>query len=230
MTNNHTKRPYILASEATDVEHSCCYKNMKEPFHSAEMLELINTIVTTSQGLNFACEYGPIEKESKPYLRSDFDEEWKTKMKETGWESLNPDVFKIPGTGGINPDALLKRNNLRTVIEIEKTKQETIWFDFMKIFAAIKNKISDFGIVIVPKNTMHDDNLFEEARKYLWYLAEFAGVEQALLSKLAIIGYTQIAYIFEDYPDMKKFKELGPCSKKAMKFIKEQYNLINSKR
>ncbi|MBI5491884.1 MAG: hypothetical protein HY893_03000 [Deltaproteobacteria bacterium] len=223
--NSNFKKQYVFCSIAIDVEHSCCHKNMKEPNHSPEMLECIDDIKTTINELVFCCYYGPEPgSEKRPYLRSDFDEEWKTKMKDAGWENLNPADFRIPETGGINPDALLKRNDLVAVIEIEKTKQETIWFDFMKIFAAIKHKKADFGVVIVPKNNVHDKDHFKEARKYLWYLSEFAGVEQNLLSRVAIIGYTQTALI-EESPEKKNLKQYLH-SKKFIKFVKDQFALL----
>jgi hypothetical protein len=53
--------------------------------------------------------------------------------------------------------------------------------------------IADFGLLLVPRNYAHKTgtwDLFRKAQYYRTCLLRFAKVEQNLLSKIAIIGYT----------------------------------------
>jgi len=87
---------------------------------------------------------------------------------------------------------------MTTVIEIAKSNKKTIWFDLIKILMVIGQNIGHFGLLVVPRNYAHKIgvwDLFREARYYKWCLAQFAKVDSCLLSKIAIIGYTQEARI-----------------------------------
>jgi hypothetical protein len=88
----------------------------------------------------------------------------------------------------------LINNNIRVAIEIEKANEKTIWIDYMKILKVLRDKIADFGVLIVPRNYPHSRGvwkLFDRAREYRSYLLECAGVDVNLFAKIAIIGYTQ---------------------------------------
>ena len=98
----------------------------------------------------------------------------------------------------IKPDGILSKGNTTFTVEIEKSNKKTIWFDFMKLMLLIGRQIADYGILVVPRNYAHKNGvweLFSEARYYRYCLSKFAKVDSELLSKIAIIGYTQESYI-----------------------------------
>ncbi len=78
-------------------------------------------------------------------------------------------------------------------------------------------KVADYGLLLVPRNYAHGNgvwDLFKEARYYRWCLTKFAGVNPDLLSRLAIVGYTQEAFICDkwvkiDTAIIKRIKEMA---------------------
>ena len=120
-------------------------------------------------------------------------------MQEIGWESeSNSKVKSLKDIQNVKPDAILNKNNTSVTIEIEKSNKKTIWFDFMKLMLLIGKEVAGYGILIVPRNYAHKNgvwDLFFEARYYRYCLSKFAKVDSELLSKIAIVGYTQESYI-----------------------------------
>ena len=105
-------------------------------------------------------------------------------------------------TPSIQPDGLLTKDNMTVAIEIEKSNKKTIWFDIIKIMMLVQQRAADFGLLMVPRNYAYrlgEWDLFKEARFYRWCLLRFAKVGPDLLSKLAILGYTQEVRIVSNW-------------------------------
>jgi hypothetical protein len=88
----------------------------------------------------------------------------------------------------------LSKDNLIVGVEIEKTSEKTIWFDLIKLMMLVEISVAKFGVLVVPRNYAHKISvwdLFEKARYYKWCLEKYAKVKHNLLSKIAIVGYTQ---------------------------------------
>jgi hypothetical protein len=137
-------------------------------------------------------------------INSHFDPIWMEKVGTAGWKKTDlSNIRKLHDISNIDipniqPDYFLTQGNVTAIIEIEKSNEKTIWFDFMKILMLVGPGIVDFGLLLVPRNYAHKTgvwNLFEKARYYRSCLLRFAKVDQNLLSKIAIIGYRQEANI-----------------------------------
>lgn len=165
--------PFKFECRALEVEHSCSHEEEKEPDHPTHLKTCINRVIGATEGMHFK---GIIKSSSNSHqIDLDFDSMWIEKMKSNGWRNTKPSKDE-------------------EIFEIEKSNKKTIWFDFIKILIFIGENKADFGILIVPKNYARKLgvwNLFDEARFYRYCLARFAKVDFNLLSKIAIIGYTQ---------------------------------------
>lgn len=182
---------------AVNIEHSCRHGDEKEPQHPRELFRCVNKIVKATEGILF---YSIIKSSKNSYqIEFDFDSSWINAVNAMGWKSKTLRILgNLKSIPNIRPDAILSKDNVTVVIEIEKTNKKTIWFDLIKIMMLIGQGMADFGILVVPRNYAHRRgvwNLFKEARYYRCCLARYAKVERDLLSKIAIIGYTQEAYI-----------------------------------
>lgn len=189
--------PFQFRFRALDIEHSCRHRNEKEPYHPPKLLKCVESIVEATQGMLF---HGIIESAANNFqINFDFDSSWIKAMNATGLKSESlRNLGNLQEIPNIQPDAILSKDNVTVAVEIEKTNKKTIWFDLIKIMLLIGQGVADFGILVVPRNYAHKIgvwNLFSEARYYRWCLAEYAKVGHNLLSKIAIIGYTQEAYI-----------------------------------
>lgn len=189
--------PFEFKCRATNVEHSCRYADEEEPYHLPKLSKCVANIVGAMQGMLFQ---GIIKSPVNSYQIdiSTFDSEWIKKAATVGWKLRSlPNLRELSEIPNIRPDALLTQGNVNTAVEIEKSNEKTIWFDFIKLLMLIEQGIANFGILVVPRNYAFRTgtwNLFDEARYYRWCLARFAKVDPSLLSKLAILGYTQEVY------------------------------------
>lgn len=182
--------PFQFKCRAVDIEQesSDC---------PSELQEYIANIIKQTQGMQFI---GKINSSKNSYqITSNFDQVWIKALNENGWEHppINPkNIGEIPD---IKPDAILSKNSVIIIVEIEKTNKKTIWFDLIKMMMHIGGDIVNFGILVVPRNYAHKYDppwdLFIEAVNYKSYLLKYAKVENNLLSKISIIGYTQESYI-----------------------------------
>lgn len=189
--------PFEFKCRAVDIEHSCRHGHEKEPHHPHELLKCIKSIVEATQGMPF---HGIIKTPKNNYqVDSDFDLSWISAVKFADWKSEPPkNLRKFQTIPNIKPDAILSKDNLIVSVEIEKANKKTMWFDLIKIMMLIGQDVANFGILVVPRNYAHKVgvwDLFKEARYYRWCLEEYAKVEHNLMSKIAIIGYIQEAYI-----------------------------------
>lgn len=192
--------PFQFRCRAVDIEHSCRHGNEKEPDHPLELLKCVEGIVEAIQGQEMLF-HGTIKTAANNYqINFDFDSSWINAVNALGWKKSEPiynlgNLQRIPN---IQPDAILSKDNVTVIVEIEKSNKKTIWFDLIKIMMLIGQDVTDFGILVVPRNYAHKIgvwDLFSEARYYRWCLAQYAKVEHNLLSKIAIVGYTQEAHI-----------------------------------
>jgi len=189
--------PFQFKCRAIYIEHSCRYRNEKEPDHPPELYKCIASIVEATQGMLF---HGIIKSAANNYqIDVDFDYEWIKTVNTAGWKTKPLlDLRELRMIPNIQPDTLLTQDDITTVIEIEKSNKKTIWFDLIKILMIIGQNIAHFGLLVVPRNYAHKIgvwDLFSEARYYKWCFAQFAKVDSCLLSKIAILGYTQEAHI-----------------------------------
>jgi len=148
---------------------------------------------------------------------NDFDLRWIEAVGTAGWKrkpALN--LMELSDIPKVKPDAILTQASTNIAIEIEKSNEKTVWFDFIKLLMLIGEGMAHFGLLVVPKNYAFRSgkwNLFDEARYYRWCLARFAKADPILLSKVAIIGYKQEVCI------SGKWVELDST---AVRSIKEQ--------
>ena len=67
----------------------------------------------------------------------------------------------------------------------------------------IRGQVADYGLLFAPRNHVESDgikdlhiwDLFSEARFCRWCMAELAGADRDMLSRVAIVGYTQEAQL-----------------------------------
>lgn len=207
--------PFQFKCRAINIEHSCRHGDEEEPQHPPKLRECIAGVVKATQGMLF---HGIIKSPANSYqidVRA-FDSKWIETMEATGWKRKPLPNFKELNLPEIKPDALLTQDNVNVAIEIEKSNEKTVWFDFIKLLMLIGRDIAHFGLLVVPKNYAFRAgkwSLFNETRYYRWCLIRFAKVDPCLLSKIAIIGYTQEVYISGRWAELDKF---------AMRDIKEQ--------
>jgi len=204
--------PFKFECRAVNVEHCCRHRDEEEPPHPQELLECIRSIVEATQEIRF---HGKIKTRQNNYQvdYDDFDSSWINALKSQGW--IPQDLKKLQIKSKIKPDAVLSKNNLKVCVEIEKANKKTIWFDLMKIFMIVGEGVAEFGLLVVPRNHAHKIavwDLFKEARYYRWCLEQYAKVNDNLMSKVAIIGYTQKTQVSHkwvslDNSVMKEIKE-----------------------
>lgn len=189
--------PYSFQCRAVDIEHSCRHRNNREPTHPAKLVDLLKEVRNACETVKFN---GIIKSPSNSFqIDLDFDLCWINTIASIGWEpqslALLAELKDIPN---IVPDAILSKKNSAVAVEIEKSNKKTIWFDLIKLMMLINRDVVGFGLLVVPRNYAHGGgvwNLFNEARYYRYCLSRFARVDERLLSKIAIVGYTQEAYV-----------------------------------
>lgn len=200
---------------STDVQHCCADRKHRidvEPDHPPELLSCIADAIEAGEAMEF---YGMIKSPVNNYQTSlDFDNVWAGRMAQiTGWQDMPLRVLKakVPAelrdVSDINPDYLLIKNGTTVAVEIEKTNNKTIWFDIIKILMLIEQQVANVGLLLVPRNYAHrhgEWNLFNDARYYRSCLIRFAKVDPYLLSKLAIIGYTNEVLINNTWAKLDK--------------------------
>lgn len=196
--------PYTFKCRALNMEHSCRHKNETYPRHPPKLLKCIEDVIEATEAMSFK---GIIKSSKNNYqIDFDFDKCWIQAMNIVGWESQSAKkLTSLRDIPNIKPDGILENNNVIVTVEIEKSNKKTIWFDFMKLTLLIGRQIADYGILVVPRNYAHKNgiwDLFFEARYYRYCLAKFAKVDEELLSKIAIIGYTQESYGVKKWQQM----------------------------
>ena len=190
-------RPFQFKCRAKNVEHSCCHADDNEPRHPPRLSECVANIGEATQGMLFR---GVIKSHVNSYQIdiSNFDSKLVKKASAVGWkEKPLPNLRELGDIPNIKPDALLTQHGVDIAVEIEKSNEKTIWFDFIKLLMLIEKNVANFGLLVVPRNYAFRTgtwNLFDEARYYRWCLERFAKVDVTSLSKLAILGYTQEIY------------------------------------
>lgn len=209
-------RPFQFKCRAKNVEHSCRHADDNEPHHPPRLSECVANIVEATQGMLFR---GVIKSHVNSYQIdiSNFDSQLVKKASAVGWkEKPLPNLRELGDIPNIKPDALLTQHGVDSAVEIEKSNEKTIWFDFIKLLMLIEKNVADFGLLVVPRNYAFRTgawNLFDEARYYRWCLERFAKVDVASLSRLAILGYTQEVYTLSGWT---------PLNAAVLKTIKEQ--------
>lgn len=183
---------YKFQIQLTQIEHSCSYGNTTEPIHPLQLNLFLLTAQSTLNNMTFHGSIKALSNNSQIDY-SMLDTQFLKGMASHGWLDNLKHGVKL-GESNREVDAMLINNNIRVAIEIEKANEKTIWIDYMKILKVLRDKIADFGVLIVPRNYPHSRGvwkLFDRAREYRTYLLECAGVDVNLFAKIAIIGYTQ---------------------------------------
>jgi len=188
---------FNVQCRAVGIEHSCCHKNNKEPTHPAKLLGLLKEVTNACETMRFD---GMIKSVRNNFqIDFDFDSCWLRTMNSIGWEPQPFDMLQeLEDIPNIIPDGIISKGHSTIAIEIEKSNKKTIWFDLIKLMMLINQDVVDFGLLVVPRNYAHRLgvwNLFNEARYYRYCLSRFAKVDEQLLSKIAIVGYTQEARV-----------------------------------
>lgn len=210
---------------AIDIDHSCYPDEINEQIEYSEYFKnVLSAVIKILDNMSFD---GVIESEKNSYqMNINFDAIFFKKMRNTGWHSISTeDIWDSHKVSKMVPDAIMAKDNTTLVIEIEKSNKWTIWFDFMKIFR-INEDIANFGILIVPRNWPHSNgvyDLFKEARKYLWYINRYGKTEDKILSKIAIIGYTQEVYWNNKWQEWTKSIQIQ-IKEKAINELKKRRN------
>lgn len=183
---------YEFKMRASRVIHSCVVENMDEPIHPQKLIDFIQIIETAINNLQYNGIIKSLSNSSQ--ITVDFDECFVEALLAQGCGKQPMSILnKLKGIPNIRPDAMLTKDEANFCIEIEKTNKKTIWFDFIKFMMLIRAEVADFGVLLVPRNYAHAKgvwDLFKEARFYKHCLGQFAGVDEKLLSKIAIIGYS----------------------------------------
>lgn len=205
---------------AIDIEHSCRYKNDDEPEHDPSVLKSIVSIKESTELMLYG---GKIKSSANSYqIDLDFDPSWINCMTEAGWKAeQTQNLSNLKEIHDMQPDAILSKGGISLVIEIEKSNKGAIWFDFMKIMAVIGKGVADFGILVVPRNYAHGTGVwdnFEAARYYRLCLAEYAKADRNLLSRIAILGYTQEVQIDGKWVQLNK-DSMNKIKNKARAFF-----------
>lgn len=215
--------PFIFKCRAVNIEHSCFDNKPKEAGHPNELLKFIDTMIVSTEELLFPCIIS--SKANNYQIDVKLDSNWIDKIEKAGWRKININLKDLKNIPNILPDAFLNCNGVTVVIEIEKSNKKTIWFDFIKLLMLIRQNVSKFGILIVPRNYAHAKgvwDLFREARFYRRCLSEFAGVDESFLSKIAIIGYTQEACISDNMPQVDTSSKFVRLDDRVIRYIKKQ--------
>lgn len=209
---------------AIQLQHSCAYKEEIEPIHPSRFLSIVEDVIKAVEGMQFT---GTIASAANNYqINTDFDKAWIARMtKGVDWQrAVLPALGKLGEIPSIQPDGFLTKDSMTVAIEIEKSNKKTIWFDIIKILIFVGQGIADFGLLLVPRNYAHklgEWDLFEEARFYRWCLIRFAEVKPELLSRLAIIGYTQEAHVAGNWMRLDS-ASLIDIKKQAREYISNQ--------
>ena len=138
--------PFEFKCRATNAGHSCRYADEEEPYHLPKLSKCVTNIVGAMQGMLFQ---GVIKSPVNSYQIdiSTFDSEWIKKAARVGWKLRSlPNLRELSGIPNIKPDALLTQGNVNTAVEIEKSNEKTIWFDFIKLLMLIEQGIANFGM------------------------------------------------------------------------------------
>ena len=191
-------KTFQFRCRAIEIEHSCRHRNEEEPDHTLKLLKCATSVVEATEGMLF---HGIIKSPANSYqIDFDFDSVWIKTVNTIGWKNKPlHNLGELHNIPSIQPDVFLTQDGVTAVVEIEKSNKKTIWFDFIKILMLIGQDVADFGLLLVPRNYAHKVgvwDLFREARYYKSCLTRFAKVDHTLLSKIAIVGYTQEAYVF----------------------------------
>lgn len=180
---------------ATNFIHQCSLGDELEPEHPESLMEFINTVQRVLEGMSFK---GFIKSKSNNYqIDFSFDSIFVQKVNEAGWKNLQiPNLSEFKNMEKISPDNLItnRDNSITIAIEIEKANKKTIGWDFIKLAMLIRGGKSNFGLLVVPVNYAHKSgvwDLFKEARHHRYCLRRYLDVDGNLLSKIAIMGYTQ---------------------------------------
>lgn len=210
--------PFRFKCRAIDIQHACSYKDNAEPDHPDKLLGFVEDVLRVTKEFEF---HRTIVSSANNYqVKTDFDTTWIGRIeKVTSWKSVKIPRFKKieldtvskkfrqlnVGSPDIKPDGILTDHNVTVVVEVEQSNRKNIWFDFVKIMLLIGQQMSNFGLLLVPRNYAHKVgvwDLFNEARYYRWCLIRFAGVDPQLFSKLAIVGYTQEVLIDNNWREL----------------------------
>lgn len=123
------------------------------------------------------------------------------------------EIKRYNDEGKEKPDIICEHEGNTYWFEIEKSKKESILFDFVKLLRHLsKEKQKHFGIIIAPRlypPANGKQNLFNETEDYKGNLLDL-GVLPELLEKIAIVGYeTKVRCDSEfKYYDKKSRSEL----------------------
>lgn len=149
--------------------------------------------------------FGQTRSTNSTQLDIHFDNTLLDLLDSKGWHCIRNPRIKTNGlaghSGAEEADAILQLEKMgdRFVLEIEKSKKETIWFDFIKLWMFIESGQAKCGIIVAPFNYAHKLgiwNLFDEASRYKFFLQRFAGVPSEKMALISIVGYEQ--RIFRD--------------------------------
>ena len=190
---------YYFDCLATDFEHNCSYDNSPEPEHSDSFLTTLNHITESLDRVEYK---GKVKYSDKHYrISSNFYKCLTDSLNKLGYV-LAEEYFKgdLKDLLDVDLEGVFKTEKDFFVIEVKKSKKKSFWYDYVKFMSLIGLGIVDYGILFVPRNYIHKDevlDMFAKARFYRSCLVEYARADYNIINKIALVGYTQ-HYRLED--------------------------------
>lgn len=183
---------YTFKCRIAELEHNCATNPLVKVRHPEILDGIVRKIANPKEEL--VCN-GIIKSPKNSFqINYDLDDCINKYLINWGFVPLsNSVIHDLKDIPNITPDGIFKSDESTFCIEVEKSNKKTIWFDYIKFMMLIGRGISDYGILIVPRNYAHKHgvwNLFNEARYYRECLATYAQIAPEILNKVAIIGYT----------------------------------------
>jgi hypothetical protein len=184
---------------AIDFEHNCSYENSPEPDHSDNFLTTLNHITESLDKVEYK---GAVKSSHKHYrISSNFYKCLTDSLNKLDYV-LAEEYFKgdLEDILDVKLEGVFKAEKDFFVVEVKKSKKKSFWYDYVKFMSLIGLGIVDYGILFVPRNYIHKNevlNMFDKARFYRSCLVEYARADYNIINKIAIVGYTQ-QYRLED--------------------------------
>ena len=184
---------YLFDCLVTDFEHNCSYENSPEPDHSDSFLTTLNHITESLDQVEYK---GAVKYSEKHYrISNNFYECLTDSLHKLGYV-LAEEYFKgdLEDILDVKLEGVFKAEKDFFVVEVKKSKKKSFWYDYVKFMSLIGLGIVDYGILFVPRNYIHKNevlNMFDRARFYRSCLVEYARADYNIINKIAIVGYTQ---------------------------------------
>ena len=189
---------------AKDFEHNCSYENSPEPEHSDNFLTTLSHITGSLDKVKFK---GKVKSSHKHHrFSSNFYKCLTDSLHNLGYV-LAEEYFKgdLEDILDVKLEGVFKAEKDFFVIEVKKSNEKSFWYDYVKFMSLIGLGIVDHGILFVPRNYIHKNevlNMFNKARFYRSCLVEYARADYNIINKIAIVGYTQQYRSSDSYNDL----------------------------